>query len=391
MDETGGALRRDGTDGTGCVDGGVPRTGPCGCPSRLPITRLAIPGTVAGSMYVQTVHRATACGFAKAANREIGAPRTFTPAESNAHPHADPGTRAVYTAALLLLLPLLVLAGCGRSAPSSYSPHENLLSIAAEFELLASRDPYREPVSRDLTGQAIHRATLLRLGAYEELHPGRLAPEVLVYKARALELLGDYGSALRHYEAAAEYDTELRDYANDRVRKLDRLLVSLAPPPATNDLMEMLVHLEEQGRELRELAGTFDEALYRSLAMREAEEAEVRRGEMMAANRFLLPDGERQALLAFEELVSNHRQSARAMEHALRLARYHRDLAEEEVRLNPPERLGFSADRFRRHYEEATDLLYRISQADGRPERLIARHELDAVLALGEEVARRAR
>ena len=296
-----------------------------------------------------------------------------------------------YALALVLLL-LLGVAGCGgRSATPAYSPHENLLSIAAEFELLASRDPYREPVSRDLTGQAIHRATLLRLGAYEELHPGRLAPEVLVYKARALELLGDYMSARRHYEDAAEYDTELRGYANSRVQKLDRLLVALAPPPATNDLMEVLLHLEDQGRELRELAATFDEPLYRSLAMREAEEAEVRRAEMMAVNRFLLPDGERQAQLAFEELVANHRRSARAMEHALRLARYHRELAEEEVRLNPPERLGFSADRFRRHYEAASDLLYRISQADGRPERLVARHELDAVLALGEEVARRAR
>lgn len=292
----------------------------------------------------------------------------------------------------VLLLLALPAAGCrSRSAPPAYSQHENLLSIAAEFELLASRDPYREAVSRDLTGQAIHRATLQRLGSYEELHPGRLAPEVAVYRARALELLGDYAGAQRQYQAAAEYDTELRDYATDRARKLESLLLALVPPPSTTDLMEVLTHLEGQAAELRELAGTYTESLYQSLALRELEEAELRRAELLAANRFLLPDGERQAQRALQDLVSTHRQSARGMEHALRLARYHRELAEEEVRLNPPDRLGFSADRFRRHYDAATDLLYRISQADGRPERLIARHELDAVLALGEEVARRAR
>lgn len=293
---------------------------------------------------------------------------------------------------LLLFVPFFFAAiGCARDPVYvSYSPHETVLSVAAEFELLASLDPYGDRMGRDLSGQSIARSTLVRLANYESVHPGRFRPEVLMYKARALELLGDYESAARNFREVAEFDTELKEEALRRAGILDGLRVILTEP-ARGSLEEILEDLDGQAAELREYARTLDDPWYRSLALREWEATDVRRAELLAANRFLVADGDSQAVEAFAALLSNHRESARALEHALRLARFHRSLAEEEARLNPPETVWFSGERFKHHYDQATDLFYRISQADGEPERLVARHELDALLRFGETVGERMR
>lgn len=305
-------------------------------------------------------------------------------------PGCCPGFRLTLLFSSLLCL-LLFAASCRSSEKyPAYSSHENLLSIAAEFALASSLDPYRAPAGEDLTGQAIARSTLVRLGNYEALHPGRLTPEIAALKARALERLGDFESARRNYLEAAEFETPLRDDCIQRAKNLEEMMVARAAPPASADLLGMMEALEARGRELRQLAGKFDDPLYVSLALREAEDADVRRAELMAMNRALIPDGDRQAQQALERVVASHRESRRGLEHAMRLAHFHKALAEEEVRLHPPEQAGFSFDRFKRHYDAAADLLYRVSQADGRPERLVAKHELDAWLQYGEQIQQRA-
>ncbi len=252
-------------------------------------------------------------------------------------------------------------------------------------------DPYRDDPGEDLTGQSIARSTLVRLANYESLHPSRLRPEVMAYKGRALELLGDYESARRNYLEAAEYDTEMSEDLRRRAGILEQMLVVQKSRPTGSDLNAMLGVLAGQASDFRRLAREFDGEFYQSLAMVEAEEAEVRRAELMARNRDLLADGEDQALRALESLVRNHQESRRRLEHALRLAHFHRQLAEQEVRLRPPSRAGFSRETFQEHFDAAVDLLYRISQADGRPERQVARHELDGLLAWGEQIRSQAR
>ncbi|CAN5289868.1 hypothetical protein BH09SUM1_BH09SUM1_23850 [soil metagenome] len=298
--------------------------------------------------------------------------------------------RAIAEAGCIALL--VFATGCASSSSKNYqpySPHENLLSIATEFQLLASQDPYRDGAPKDLTGQSIARSTLVRLANYESLHPGKYSPELLTLKARTLELLGEYESARRNFAEAAEADTELRADDLHRAENLDLLIAALSQPRDATDLPQALAQLQSQAADFRTLAKNFKEPLYQSLAFREAEDAEVRRAELMASNRYALADGEAQAQQALEALTENHKTSSRALEHAMRLAHYHRDIAEQEVRLNPPERGGFSAERFKTHYDAAVDILHRVSEEDGKPERLIAKHELDGMLAMGEVVRER--
>ena len=292
-----------------------------------------------------------------------------------------------FPARVLLLIMLALAAGCARDKYPAYSPHENVLSIAAEFELLAARDPYTDGPAEELTGQNIARATLVRLANYQTLHPDRFIPEVAVIKARAYEWLGDLESARANYAGAAEFDTEMRGECQRRIGTLDDLIATrrLALPGAS--LEQYLLDLRAQAEAVADLAARTADPFAAALAHREAEQADVDRAELLATNRWILPDGENQALEALNSLVSNQRTSFRALEHALRLASFHRQLAEEELRLHPPSTLEFDADRFATHLNRARDILYRVSQADGRPERLLATHELDTVIALGELAA----
>jgi hypothetical protein len=289
--------------------------------------------------------------------------------------------------ALLGAMLLLVGTGCRRTGKlGEVTPHDNIVSMVAEFKLLSAADPYGDAIGTDLTGQSIARVTLLRASNHESLYPGRFVPEILTLKGRALELLGEYQSAKRNYDEAAEYDTELREDLRRRVRLLDRFLTTQALAVERSDIAVAARQLQEQAAEFRRLAESVEEQPYRGLALREAEQAEVQRAEMLTAARVFLPDGDAEAQRALEELVANHRGSARAYSHALRLARFHRALAEEEARLRPADRPAFDKDRFKRHYDQAADLLYRVSQADGNPERLAAAHELDALLDWGDSV-----
>lgn len=300
----------------------------------------------------------------------------------------DPRHRSLhflFAAALLLA----GAAGCGRAKFQPVSPHETLLSIAAEFELLAARDPYVDPPAVELTGQHIARATLVRLANYRSLYPGRFTPEVLVLEGRAYERLADFESARRAFLEAAEEETALGEVALRRAAHLERLLEARHPPTRSGSLEDLLRSLQEQARACLRLAEEFDDPLYAALARVEAEQAQVRRAELLAVNRWVLPDGEAQALEAFRQLLATHSRSHRALEHALRLARYHRELAEEEIRMHPPGTIDFDRARVIGLIDQSLDLLYRVSQADGREERILAAKELDAVIALRELVIAR--
>lgn len=312
----------------------------------------------------------------------------MTAAPRGRFPLDQPGRGAWCAAALFLCA--FWLTACASSRFDPYSPHETLLGIAAEYKLLEAGDPYRDPPGRDLAGQHIARSTLVRLANYEALHPGRFELEILALRARCYERLGDLDTARALHARCAAEDWDLAPDARHRVEMLDRILAIRDDSDAPRDVLEAIVILEEQADRLHLLARDIEDREYRAYALIEAENAEVRRTELLVQQRWLLAGGEEQAVEAARQLLRRHEESRRAREHALRLVRLHRELAEEEAALRPPETLDFDRARFEEHLDAALEIATRLSQEDGHPERLVAGRELEALLALREWVARRA-
>ncbi len=295
--------------------------------------------------------------------------------------------RAIFPIALLAI----GLTGCGGRDPAPPTPHGTLLGIASEFQLLAPRDMYRDAPGTELTGQSVARATLVRLANYETLYPGRFDPEVAVLKGRAFELMLDLESARLAYLEAARHETELREDCTERAARLSELLEAGQLRPSGDSTEDQAALLRRQAVFLRQKAGEMGPTPQRALALAVAEQAQVLHAEFVASHRWVLASGDDRAVEYMELLVEANRASWRSLEHALRLARLHRELAEEEMRLQPPHTAGFDRTRVLHHIDESLGLLSRISQADGRPERLVASRELDTMLALRELVIARSR
>lgn len=278
------------------------------------------------------------------------------------------------------------MAACGGRA-TPLTPHENLLSAAAEFELLRSPNPYEKYSSSDPLGESAVRSALARLENHESLYPGEFDNEIAMMRGRAFEYYGDLEAAAESYTAVGEDAPMLHEEAQRRLLFLQPLReISAASAGAdANDLSLIATRYYQAARAM-------EDPFYQALAERAAESAEVREAEWLAAQR--IPGIEESSLpaeRALEELIRKHRDSRRALEHALRLARFHAALAQEEVRLTPPEYAAFDEARFRNHLEAAADIYHRLSQADGRREKLLAERELSALLALADDVSDRLR
>lgn len=301
--------------------------------------------------------------------------------------------RAAISCALSALL-LLAAAGCGRPHFDPYAANEGLLSIATEYQIVRGVDIYRQEIPRDVTGQNLARATLVRLANYERLpqHVGRFAPEVAWLKGQAFADLGDYGAARREFSLCADFDTELRPKALDAATlagEFDHLVGKFSP-----DLTSLEAYLASRATQRDSLVVLRDRAKgsrWETLAEVEIENADIARAEFLDANRQSLADGEKRAQQAFENLLKTHRESRRALSHALRLAEFHLAAARRIVQLRDPERGDFEFAPFAAHLEPALDLLHRVSQADGHEEKPIAQHQLDAALAWYEEIRRLSR
>jgi len=285
----------------------------------------------------------------------------------------------------------VVLSGCAGGRGSVYSPHETLLSIVNDYQLFQGVDPYRQPFSQDLTGQNVARATLVRLANYEDLYPGRFTPEIEMIRGRALADLGDYGGAKAHFLRCADFDTPMRAAAREQAGAAADYEGIFARTVDMQNLESHLADRERQIADFQALADQYRGTRWEALARIERETLEMSRAELLDANQFAISAGANRAREAFEQLVRDHPESRRALSHALRLARFHLDQARLLERLQDPERGRFDWSSFSSHLEIALDILHRVSQADGHPEKILARHELDDALAYYDMVRARAR
>ncbi len=282
----------------------------------------------------------------------------------------------------------LALGGC-RSTPTNaeWQPHESLLTILAELELHRHDDLYHFGYPRDVTGQNVFRASLVRLTNWELQWPGRWRDIVAFSQALAFEMLGEFDAAEGLFAEVAALDTELAPTAREHLAAVERFADLAAFEPEGETLSLFLLDLSEHVDRWRREAVRRRETPWEAIAAHAWEQAEMQRAEVLCQARFSLSDGEEQYREACERLIEHHAESHRIHRHWLRLGDHHRELAERFVTFSPPAQTAFDLETFEELVSAARSIYLQVERADGFREKLEAR----ARLASLEEFARRVR
>jgi hypothetical protein len=280
------------------------------------------------------------------------------------------------------------LSGC-RSAPTptEWRSHESLITILAELELHRGEDFYRFGYPRDITGQNVFRATLVRVANWERQWPGRWPDIVAFTKAVAFEALGEFETAHALFAESASLETELAPAAREHMVVVERLAALSAGEPEGETLSLFLLDLDRHVDRWRHEAEQRRGSPWESIAAVAWEQADMQRAEILRQARFTLSDGDRRHREACEALIEVHSESHRVHRHWLRLGDLHRDLAERLVIHSPPSQTPFDLDTFEQLVAAARSVYLKVERADGFRERLEARAKLAAL----EEFAARVR
>ncbi len=294
----------------------------------------------------------------------------------------------------LLLLLAGALAACARAPQPDavYAPTRSVLEVVSLLRLHVDDDTYRFPAARDLTGKDVYRTSLQRLEDLEQIHARKLASGYMLdvihfSKARALERLGEFELATRHYERVAGLESPLAAEAARSAQVCAELHAAgqLTPGPVDDPEAALGVLDEREARiaALREaIAGTH----HAHVVEEELERTDRLRADYFAARSALDPRLDAFALRLRQEVVQRHRDSKLQVRHLLALADFYAELAERYARRAPPHGLEFDAAIFDEYAFGATRIYETVSHRDGRVEKLEAARKLEAFLAFTLQV-----
>ncbi len=294
-----------------------------------------------------------------------------------------------------LILPtgLLLVLGCQSPAPDpTYRPTESALEVLAVLRLHVDDDTYRFPPARDFTGKNIYYSSLVRLERLEEVHErkyrsGYLLAPILFGKGLALERMGEYGLAARHYQRVTDLDGRLQPVARRNRSVCERLAGARAVAPESDEAAESAERVfNERAALLETLEGEVAGSHYTYLVEEELERTDRERAEYFAARAALEPDLQVLALAEYQRLVRNHPESKARNRHLLDLGDQYAALSRRYVARFPPTTLRFDPATFGEYAFGATRLYEAVSQQDGAIEKIEAARKLEAFLAFTLQV-----
>ena len=287
----------------------------------------------------------------------------------------------------------MLASGCASTEPpAALEPTQDLLEVVAVVRLHVDDDTYRFPTARDYTGKNVFRVSFERLESLETAHPEKLssgyATDVVWFtKARALERIGEYDLAMRHYARVMELDSELADAARAGRDVNARIVAarSLAPPAdATPEAADA-----GYGRQRADLEALRDEVAsshYRFVVEEELERVDVADSTTLTAYAALDPRYEAAALERAQSLVQAHRQSKNHNRHLLALGDLYAACSRRYAQKYPPPSLGFDPATFDEYAHGATRVYEVVAQQDGAVEKLEGQHKLEAFLGFTLQV-----
>ena len=277
------------------------------------------------------------------------------------------------------------------SAPNGsaqYRTEQDLLRVVAEFQRVATKDTYRFPLPKDVTGANVHKATLTRINDYETKHPGAYPAIIAFTRGRAYEGLHAYERALAEYQRVAQGRSRLKQEAGQAVAALTTFQTLAQQVPTATTAVEYVQALDEQARQWRDLAQQYDNTAYAALAREEEERLDRAKVAFFILNRYRIEDGNESVILAYQQLLDKHRESKNRYRYRLELGDFYLTLAHEYTAQNDPESLRFDADIFEALGRAALQHYATVAQQDGIMEKLEAKGKLEALEAYMAKVGR---
>jgi len=276
--------------------------------------------------------------------------------------------------------------------PAPLAPTQDLLEVVAVVRLHVDDDTYRFPAARDYTGKNVFRVSFERLESLEIAQPEKLASGyatdvVWFTKGRALERIGEYDLAVRHYTRVTELESELADAARAGRDVNARLLAARAQAPAPDASAEAAdAAFAAQRGALETLNGEVANSHYRFVVAEEIERVDAADAANFAARAALDPRYEAAALERAQALVQAHRQSKNHNRHLLALGDLYAALSRGYAQRYPPPSLGFDPATFDEYAHGATKVYEVVAQQDGAVEKLEGQHKLEAFLGFTLQV-----
>ena len=276
----------------------------------------------------------------------------------------------------------------GPNGNTQYRTEQDLLKAVAEFQRVATKDTYRFPLPKDVTGANVHKATLTRINDYETKHPGAYPAIIAFTRGRAYEGLHAYEQALAEYQRVAQGKSRLKQEALKAVEALTAFQALAQQTPTATTAIEYVQALEEQALQWQDLAQQYDDTLYGTLAREEEERLDRAKVAFFILNRYRIEDGNESVILAYQQLLDKHRESKNRYRYRLELGDFYVILAREYTAQNDPESLRFDTNIFEALGRAALQHYATVAQQDGIMEKLEAKGKLEALEAYMAKVGR---
>ena len=276
----------------------------------------------------------------------------------------------------------------GPNGNTQYRTEQDLLKAVAEFQRVATKDTYRFPLPKDVTGANVHKATLTRINDYETKHPGAYPAIIAFTRGRAYEGLHAYEQALAEYQRVAQGKSRLKQEALKAVEALSAFQALAQQTPTATTAIEYVQALEEQALQWQDLAQQYDDTLYGTLAREEEERLDRAKVAFFILNRYRIEDGNESVILAYQQLLDKHRESKNRYRYRLELGDFYVTLAREYTAQNDPESLRFDTNIFEALGRAALQHYATVAQQDGIMEKLEAKGKLEALEAYMAKVGR---
>jgi tetratricopeptide (TPR) repeat protein len=257
--------------------------------------------------------------------------------------------------------------GCAPQVKESerYKPPESLLEILTDYQRHLNDDTYRFATFKDITGQNIYKATLIRLKNFERLYPNKFAPIVAYSRAKAYEKLHDYKAAVASYQQIIGTGNELEPKAKEGLRVCRDFIAANTMGRTDGSVQSTLKAYDGRLRALERLIQTNKGTPYGYLARELGEQAATERVTFIEANRTQIDNGTELTIVEYNRIIKRHEESKNVYRHILRLGSFFEEQAREYASRHNPEGLSFSMSEFKSYADSAMGLYTMVASKDG--------------------------